>query len=126
VTRAWDIELPAAGFNLDLGRVTELAPEVTPYRDLTSFPAVRQDIAVVVADDVPAGRVVDTVRAAGGRLLEAAAIFDRYELGERRVSLALHLEFRAPDRTLTDEDVAPVREKIVAALRDDVGGELRG
>jgi phenylalanyl-tRNA synthetase beta chain len=125
VTRAWDIELPAAGFNLDLGRVAELAPEVTPYRNLTSFPAVRQDMAVVVADDVPAGRVVDTVRTAGGRLLEAARVFDRYPLGDDRVSLALHLEFRAPDRTLTDEDVAPVRERIVAALRDELGGELR-
>jgi phenylalanyl-tRNA synthetase beta chain len=42
------------------------------------------------------------------------------------VSLALHLHFRALDRTLTDEDVAPVREAIVAALRDELGGELRG
>jgi phenylalanyl-tRNA synthetase beta chain len=42
------------------------------------------------------------------------------------VSLALHLEFRAPDRTLTDEDVAPVRDRIVAALQEELGGELRG
>jgi phenylalanyl-tRNA synthetase beta subunit len=42
------------------------------------------------------------------------------------VSLALHLEFRAPDRTLADEDVAPVREAIVARLAGELGGELRG
>ncbi|MDX6640514.1 MAG: phenylalanyl-tRNA synthetase beta chain [Solirubrobacteraceae bacterium] len=125
VARAWDIEAPAAAFTLDLGRVAELAPQDTTFRDLTSFPALRQDIAVVVADEVPAGRVVAVVREAGGRLLEAVRVFDRYPLGDDRVSLALHLEFRAPDRTLTDEDVAPVRESIVAALRDELGGELR-
>jgi phenylalanyl-tRNA synthetase beta chain len=56
-------------------------------------------------------------------------VFDVYtgeQVGEGRVSLALHLEFRAPDRTLTDEDVAPVRERIVAALQQELGGELRG
>jgi phenylalanyl-tRNA synthetase beta chain len=125
VTRAWDIDLPVAAFTLGLDRAAELSPVDLIYRDVTSFPAVRQDIAVVVAADVPAGRVVETAREAGGALLEDAAIFDRYVLGDDRVSLALHLVFRAADRTLTDEDVAPVREKIVAALRERVGGELR-
>ena len=66
-----------------------------------------------------------SVRGAGGELLPRAEVFDVYrgeQLGEGSVSLALHLEFRAPDRTLTDEDVAPVREKIVAALRERAGG----
>ena len=99
------------------------------YEDLTSFPAVRQDLAVVVADDVPAARVLELVRGAGGALLRDAEVFDVYrgaQVGEGRASLALRLEFRAPDRTLTDEDVAQRREKIVAALREQVGGELRG
>jgi phenylalanyl-tRNA synthetase beta chain len=126
VARSWDVDGPAAAFELDLGRVAELAPVDLLYRDVTSFPVVRQDIAVVVAADVPAGRVADVVRAAGGELLEDATVFDRYGLAGERVSLALHLVFRAPDRTLTDEDVAPVRERIVAALAAEVGGELRG
>jgi len=56
-------------------------------------------------------------------------VFDRYrgeQVGEGRTSLALALTFRAPDRTLSDEDVEPLRERIVAALRDGLGGELRG
>jgi phenylalanyl-tRNA synthetase beta chain len=56
-------------------------------------------------------------------------VFDVYrgaQVGEGLASLAVRLEFRAPDRTLTDEEVAQRREKIVAALRDQVGGELRG
>ena len=76
-----------------------------------------------------AADVLRVVRAAGGELLAHAEVFDVYEgeqLGEGRRSLAVHLEFRAPDRTLTDEDVEPVREAIVERLRDELGGELRG
>ena len=68
------------------------------------------------------------VREAGGELLADVRVFDLYrgeQVGEGRKSLALALAFRAPDRTLTDEDVAPLRERIVAALRDELGGELR-
>src|SRR4051794_10585501 len=132
VARAWDIEQPVTSFAINLDAVVAAAPEVITYRDVTSFPSLRQDIAVVVGDGVPAGRVVEVVRGAGGALLERARIFDVFR-GENlnparpgHVSLAIHLEFRAADRTLTDEDVAPVREAIVAALRDQLGGELRG
>ncbi len=128
VTRAWDIDQQVAAFAIDLEGVIAAAPEVTAYRHLIDYPSLRQDIAVVVADDVPAGRVVDVVRNAAGELLADARVFDVFrgaQLGEGRVSLALHLELRAPDRTLTDEDAAGVRERIVAALRDQLGGELR-
>jgi phenylalanyl-tRNA synthetase beta chain len=99
------------------------------YRDLTSFPALREDLAVVLADDVPAAAVLDVVRRAGGKLLASAEVFDVYrgeQVGEGRQSLALRLAFRATDRTLTDDDVAPARAKIVARLREELGGELRG
>jgi phenylalanyl-tRNA synthetase beta chain len=68
------------------------------------------------------------VLAAGGELLHAARVFDLYageQLGEGRKSLALSLELRAPDRTLTDEEVDAVRDAIVAALAADLGGQLR-
>jgi phenylalanyl-tRNA synthetase beta chain len=83
----------------------------------------------VVAADVPAARVLEVVRRAGGRLLRDVTVFDVYtgdQIGAGRVSLALHLEFSAPDRTLADEDAAPVRDRIVAALQEELGGELRG
>jgi phenylalanyl-tRNA synthetase beta chain len=90
---------------------------------------VLQDLAVIVPQDVPAETVLAVVRKAGGKLLERAEVFDVYrgaQVGEGRVSLALRLAFRAPDRTLSDEDVAAPREKIVARLREELGGELRG
>ena len=77
-----------------------------------------------------ASETADTVRyhGAGGPWLRGVEVFDVYrgaQVGEGRQSLALRLEFRAPDRTLTDEDVAERRDTIVAALRDQVRGELR-
>jgi phenylalanyl-tRNA synthetase beta chain len=68
------------------------------------------------------------VRDAGGPLLDDVRVFDVYagaQVGEGKRSLALALSFRAPDRTLADEDAAPARERILAALAA-LGGELRG
>jgi phenylalanyl-tRNA synthetase beta chain len=129
VAAAWGFEQPVAVFALDLGKTAAAAPPVATYEDVTTFPEVRQDLALIVPDDVPAARVVDLVREAGGKLVRGAEVFDVYRgghVGEGRVSLALHLHFRASDRTLTDEDVAPVRAKIVERLAADLGAELRG
>jgi len=129
VTSNWDIEQPVAVFALDLGKAIAAVPASIGYTDVVSYPPLRQDLAVILADDVPAGRVADVIRRAGGELLTGADVFDVYtgaQVGEGRRSLAFALTFRAPNRTLTDEDVAPVREAIVGALRDELGGELRG
>jgi phenylalanyl-tRNA synthetase beta chain len=128
VAQAWGIE-GAAAFELDLGLLLEIVEAVESFHDVSAYPAVRQDIAVVVPDDVSAARVREVVRAAGGELLARADVFDVYrgeQVGEGRVSLALALEFRAPDRTLTDAEVAERRDRIAAALADELGGELRG
>jgi phenylalanyl-tRNA synthetase beta chain len=127
VAAEWDLEA-VAGFEIDLDRVFAAVPGDARYRDLVTFPAVREDLAVVVDAEVPAARVVDVVRSAGGPTLASVEVFDVYrgeQAGEGKVSLALHLEFRAPDRTLTDEEVARQREEISRALTDEVGGTLR-
>ncbi|HEY8583191.1 MAG TPA: hypothetical protein VIL49_09580, partial [Capillimicrobium sp.] len=118
VAGEWDLA-GAAAFAIDLGRVAELAPEVPEYQDVTTFPPVRQDLSLVVGARLTARDVTDAVRSAGGALLRAIEVFDRFER-DGEVSLAIHLEFAAPDRTLTDEDVARVRGKILAAL-DAIG-----
>jgi len=127
VARAW--ELPSVSvFEIDLDRLIAAAPEETRYEDLIGYPPLRQDLAVVLAEGVPAARVLAAAREAGGELLRDARVFDVYrgsQVGEGRRSLALALSFRASDRTLADEDVAPLRERIVAAL-GALGGELRG
>jgi phenylalanyl-tRNA synthetase beta chain len=128
VAARWDLAGIAA-FELDLDAVIANAKTVPRYEDLTSFPELREDIAIVVDASVPAAAVLASVRAAGGKLLARAEVFDVYrgeQIAAGRTSLAIALTFRAKDRTLTDADVAPVREKIVARLAKDVGGELRG
>ncbi|HEX7804925.1 MAG TPA: phenylalanine--tRNA ligase subunit beta, partial [Cellulomonas sp.] len=118
-----------AAFEVDLDAVVAHAVGVPYFQDLTTFPPVRQDLAVIVEDAVSADDVLAAVRGAGGKLLRGVRVFDVYrgaQVGDGRKSLALALTFQAPDRTLSDEDVAPARGKIVDALASQVGGELRG
>jgi phenylalanyl-tRNA synthetase beta chain len=127
VAQSW--ELPGGSvFEIDLDRLIAAAPQETGYEDLIGYPPVRQDLAVILPLEVPAARVLSAVREAGGELLRDVGVFDVYtgpQVGEGRRSLALSLSFRAADKTLTDEDVAPVRERVVDALTR-LGGELRG
>jgi phenylalanyl-tRNA synthetase beta chain len=127
VAADWDLETVAA-LELDLDLVAAHAPEVTLHRDLTSFPEVREDLAVVVSAATTAADVLAVAGRAAGSLLADAEVFDVYrgpQIGEGNVSLALRLVFRAPDRTLTDAEVAERREAIAAALADELGGRIR-
>ncbi len=98
------------------------------HRDLISYPPVFQDLAVVVDEPVEAQTVVDSVRAAAGPDLRDVRVFDLYrgdQVGAGRKSLALRLEFRSEERTLTDEEVAATREQIKQQIAHDTGGSLR-
>jgi phenylalanyl-tRNA synthetase beta chain len=127
VCREWDLEA-AAGFQIGLAELVAAASfGREQYEDVTTYPSVRQDLAVVVPDEVPASRVREAVLAGGGELLRDATVFDLYrgeQVGEGLKSLAMRLEFRAPDRTLTDEEVAERRAAITNSLRE-IGGSLR-
>jgi phenylalanyl-tRNA synthetase beta chain len=127
VCGTWDLDA-AVAFELDLATLIAAATlGEENYEDVTTFPAVYQDLAVVVPAETPASAVREAILGAGGELLQAAEVFDLYEgeqVGEGRKSLALNLEFRAPDRTLTDEEVGILRERIKAKL-DEIGGTLR-
>jgi phenylalanyl-tRNA synthetase beta chain len=127
VCKTWDLDA-AVAVELDLAPLIGAATlgEET-YEDVTTFPAVYQDLAVVVPAETPSSAVREAILGAGGELLQAAEVFDLYEgeqVGQGRKSLALNLEFRAPDRTLTDEEVGGLREQIKAKL-EEIGGTLR-
>jgi len=127
VAAQWDLERTAV-FAIDVGKLAAASPPVPAFEAFASVPSLRQDLAVVLPDDVVAGRVLERVRKAGGEMLDDVSVFDVYtgpQVGEGRRSLALALSFRGQEQTLTDEDVAPARAKIVAAL-GELGGELRG
>jgi phenylalanyl-tRNA synthetase beta chain len=127
VCRDWDLEA-AAGFEVDLAPLVAASPlGGETYEDVISYPAVHQDVAVVVDEVVPAAEVRAAVLEGGGDLLRSAEVFDLYrgeQLGEGRKSLALRLTFRAADRTLTDEEVANRRRAIESSVQK-IGGSLR-
>jgi phenylalanyl-tRNA synthetase beta chain len=128
VLREWELEAPVTAFELDADRLVELAVDrVATYSDVTGFPAVIQDIAVIVSERITAAEVERAVRAGGGELLGELRVFDLYhgeQVGEGNKSLAMRLEFRAPDRTLTDDEVAQRRAAIEREL-EGIGGQLR-
>jgi phenylalanyl-tRNA synthetase beta chain len=127
VAGAWDLERTAA-FAVDLGKLASAAAPLAAFRAYPTVPSLHQDLAVTLPVGASAADVLASVRSAGGDTLEDVSVFDVYtgeQVGEERRSLALALSFRAPERTLTDADVAPARERIVAAL-GELGGELRG
>ena len=127
VCRQWDLDA-AVGFQIALAELVAASSfGLERYEDVTEYPAVLQDLAVVVDEGVAAAEVREAVAAGGGELLHGATVFDLYrgeQVGEGRKSLALRLEFRAPDRTLTDAEVAERREAIKEALAE-IGGSLR-
>jgi phenylalanyl-tRNA synthetase beta chain len=114
----------AVELNLDAIPITERlpAPSVSP------FPAVFQDVALIVDEGVAAQSVVDAVRDGAGALLEDVALFDVYtgpQIGQRRKSLALALRFRAPDRTLTEDEASAARDAAVQTAADRLGAVQR-
>jgi phenylalanyl-tRNA synthetase beta chain len=126
VTTAWDLPLASIWMiNIDL--LATLAPQVSHYVQFSGFPALREDLAVVLPERVSAAAAIAAIRTAAGPQLASVAVFDVYrdeQIGAGNVSLAFHLEFQSSERTLSGEDVGTARKAIEHALID-LGGMLR-
>ena len=99
-----------------------------PAPVLSAFPALRQDIALVVDEDIPAEKVRATVEEGAGDLIESVDLFDIFrgeQLGAGKKSLAFQLLFRAADRTLTDEEVNEHRTAAAELAKQRLGAEMR-
>lgn len=117
-----------SAFELDLAGLAAAAQIPVQYADVITYPAVKQDLAFVVDEDVPAGAVVAAAREAAGADLRELRVFDVYRgapIPEGRKSLAFRVEFQSAERTLSDEDAAGLRARIVEALAARFGAELR-
>jgi phenylalanyl-tRNA synthetase beta chain len=115
-------------FELDLETLVDGVSERVVYEDVVTYPATLQDIAVAVDEEVEVGALVDAAREAAGELLREARVFDVYrgdQVGAGRKSVAIHLAFQSPERTLTVEEATAARERIVAALAERFRAELR-
>ena len=128
VAGAFDIRKDAFAFTLDFQRLLSCVDEKRVFSPLPRFPAVERDFALVVGEGVQAGRLLSLIREEGGATVETADVFDLYR-GDKvppdHKSVAFSLRFRAPDRTLSEEEVDEVCGRILRRLREACGAELR-
>lgn len=117
VCQAFGVPARTSVAEVDLDALMAAAPAVVPAPRFSTYPVAKEDVALVVDSSVPAAHVQATLREGAGPLLESIRLFDVYtgaQIGEGRKSLAFALRFRAPDRTLTDAEVAEAREAAIA------------
>ncbi len=113
---------------LNFEMMVDLAPETLSMQELDRFPSADRDIAVIVDDTVQSETIRQAIARNGGGLVDTVWIFDLYRGGnipEGKKSLAYGIKFRLPDRTLTDEEVDRAQDRIVSALREKFGAQLR-
>ncbi len=125
----WELPARASAFELDLDQIVALGSgHVATGPTVHTFPVAKEDLALVVAADVPAASVLSALQHGGGELLESVRLFDVYEgdqVGDGMKSLAFALRFRAGDRTLDVKDVVSARSAAIAAAADQCGAVLR-
>jgi phenylalanyl-tRNA synthetase beta chain len=127
VAAQFEIDAPVFLFEVDVEKLLPVVKERVRHQPASRFPAVIQDLALLVDVAVPAVRVTEAI--ASSALVAQATLFDVYEgapLPQGKRSLAYQVQFQALDRTLTDQEVADARRRLVRRLEHEFGAELRG
>ena len=128
VCERFDVPEQTIVFEIGLETLFSSLPERAKVQELSRFPAVYRDIALVVDEDIEAARLEDIIRRAGRPEVESVRLFDVYrgeQVPEGKKSLAYALNLRSHERTLTDDDADAVRERILNALAERTGAQLR-
>ncbi len=129
VQAKWDVpDFPLLAAELDAELLLEVIPPRFNLVPIPAYPPVREDLALILDAQVEAGRVAEVIRQAGGRLLVGVQLFDVYQgepIESGKKSLAYRLTYQAEDRTLTDEEVAKIRQRIVQRAEQEFGAKLR-
>ncbi len=124
-----DLKEGSSVFQLDFTFIEKAVNLDKKYRSLPKYPATERDLAVVVSEEINAAELLHIIREKGGELLEGVKLFDLYQgdqIAEGQKSLAFKLLFRAEDRTLTDEEVNKLFERILNQLKKKYQAEIRG
>jgi phenylalanyl-tRNA synthetase beta chain len=119
---------PVLAADIDLNALQAIIPEIVAVQQVTLYPPVLEDLAVVVDQTLPAARVAEVIRLAAGKVVKDVRLFDVYTGGQidpGKKSLAYSLTYQATDRTLKDQDVAQIRQRIIRRLEQELGAELR-
>jgi phenylalanyl-tRNA synthetase beta chain len=126
----WPASFKAAvlAADLDLDTLLALIPVRHQTVSVPTFPPVLEDLAIVVDESLPAERVAEIIRQAGGKVLTEVHLFDVYrddKIGSGRKSLAFSLTYQAVNKTFSDKDVAGMRARILRRLEQELGAVLR-
>jgi len=119
---------PLLAAELDLDMLLPLIPERYISQPVPAYPPVLEDLALVVDETLPAERVAEVIHQAGGKIVTGVRLFDVYrgeKIGAGKKSLAYSLTYQAPNKTLTDRDVAGIRTRILRRLEQELGAALR-
>jgi len=128
VITAWELPPRSAAMELDLERLVAMGEGVVSAPPVWTFPVVKEDVALIVDEQISSASVAEALRSGGGPLLESVRFFDEYrgsQIPVGRKSLAFALRFRAEDRTLDDAEVASARQAAVAAAAEACDALLR-
>ncbi|QXM06350.1 phenylalanine--tRNA ligase subunit beta [Crassaminicella indica] len=128
VMENYDMDIRVYVSEIDFNIIYQIASLDRLYQELPKYPAVTRDMAIVVKDDIYVKQIEAIVKENGGKILESIKLFDVYkgkQIEEGYKSVAYSLTYRAKDRTLTDEEVTKVHEKIVKELEEKLGATLR-
>ena len=128
VCERFDVPERTIVFEIGLGTMFSSLPDRAKVEELSRFPAVYRDVALVVDERIDAARIEDIIRRAGQPELESVRLFDVYrgeQVPQGKKSLAYALNLRSPERTLTDQDADSVRTRILTALAERTGAQLR-
>ncbi|MER7249315.1 phenylalanine--tRNA ligase subunit beta [Kribbella sp. NPDC000426] len=128
VCQAFGLPARSSAVELDLEALIAAGPESITALPFSSYPVAKEDVALIVAADVAAADVQAALAEGAGALLESVRLFDVYtgeQIGEGKKSLAFALRFRAPDRTLKENEVADARQAAVQVTVDRFGAVQR-
>ena len=128
VCKAYGVPPRTAALEIDLDFLIRHAVDVVPGPQFSTYPLAKEDVALVVDADVTVAAVEESLRAGAGELLESVRLFDVFtgeQIGAGKKSLAFALRFRAPDRTLTEEETSAARDAAVAVAAERTGAVQR-
>jgi phenylalanyl-tRNA synthetase beta chain len=121
-------DTPVLAAEFDLDAILPYIPERYDITPVPAYPPILEDLAVIVDEDLPAARVAQVIQAAGGETVTAIKLFDVYQgrqIGPGKKSLAYSITYQEPGRTLTDEEVSRIRQRIIESLEKELGAKVR-
>ena len=124
----YDLENRVTIFELNFDKIVELAVNERRFEELPKFPALTRDIALLVDEDVPAREIEEIIRTTGKEYVEDVKLFDLYQgeqVEEGKKSIAFSMSYRSKERTLTDEEVNEIFEKLLTRMKDELEAKIR-